>query len=301
MAMDPSDCANLSELESLSDSDWLDIASSKASEDNESLDGDDEDRPLSRISHVSSTDDNPIAWEGYAEESSEDDDDDVGGRPFVPRSATQGAVVCSPLLRETVEDKRVRDALDQSMMGTLSASRSSSFGRSSIHTSRDLRLSFPDPISSSRDTLQRSYENVDSSDLTPPSSDLDNTLQVSSKSSAPSEDPGSSAIPEVLSDQETTSYPLLNSHDLHVVLYGFSTQDRWTFLDQLLDQVSCQGLPRTTSEEVAPSVRERKLNIQEDVSGVKSRLVAIIDKTGSSDAYVGNVFFSRALLQPPPP
>lgn len=300
--MDTSDCANLSELESLSDSDWLDIASSKASEDNESLDGDDEDRPLSRISHVSSTDDSPIAWEGYAEESSEDDDE-LGSSPFVPRSAAQVAAVCSSPLRETVEDKRVRDALDQSMMSTLSASRSSSFGRSSIHTPRDLRLSFPDPISSSRDTLHKSYENVDSSDFTPPpSSDHNNTLQVSSKSSAPSEDPGSSSVPEVFSDQDTTSYPLLNLHDLHIVLYGFSTQDRWTFIDQLLDRVSRQGHPRNTSEEIAPSVRERKLNFQGDVSEATSRLVAVIDKTGSSDAYVGEILsFSRVLLQRPIP
>jgi hypothetical protein len=59
------------------------------------------------------------------------------------------------------EDQKVKDALDQSMVSTLSTSRSGSFGRSSMTSPRprkDIRLSFPDPIASTTDDIRRSYK-----------------------------------------------------------------------------------------------------------------------------------------------
>jgi len=64
------------------------------------------------------------------------------------------------------EDQKVKEALDQSMVSTPSTSHSGSFGRSSMTSPRpckDIRLLFPDPITSTTDDIRRSYEELDAS------------------------------------------------------------------------------------------------------------------------------------------
>src|SRR6266545_2227583 len=158
----------MSELDINSDSDWLDISSGRDSDDNVSLSDQDSDHdeinsvPRSRrssFSTESSMGGDVEAWEGFVSDSGDEIAHALNGMYSVTSpSATRAeplAVRPVPDVTETFdlataeEDKRVKEALDQSFIGTLSASRSSSAGmhNSSTHTSlRDLRLSFPDPL-----------------------------------------------------------------------------------------------------------------------------------------------------------
>lgn len=110
------------------------------------------------MSMGSSVDGQIDAWEGFADDSPEELVPDAD--PVVAAVEQAGTVDG----QGSVSDEQlVTAALEQSLVGTLSASRSSSLGVSStVHNSlRDLRLSFPDPITSSRDELNRSYEAVE--------------------------------------------------------------------------------------------------------------------------------------------
>jgi hypothetical protein len=294
--MNPSDSSNTSELGSLSDSDWLDIASSKASEDNDSVDGSLDLRPLSRRSynsHVSSTEDSSIiAWEGCVVDSGDEEGPDHQFPSQKSPIPSRVASVSPSPKADLVEDQRVRDALDQSMMSTLSGSRSSSFGRSSVYTTRDLRLSFPDPISSSRDALNRSYEHAGLRDTSPlHSADCESPVQEVTTTSALPEDSGSSVVPEVLCNTDPPSVIISSSmHDLRIVLYGFSTDIKWDFVDQLLDRLSLgAGLRLHRSAGYSVS-RELELCSKEDEISRRLVGISIIDKTQFSDVYVGGVY-----------
>ncbi|KAJ7066939.1 hypothetical protein C8F01DRAFT_1119686 [Mycena amicta] len=143
----------MAELDSLSDSEWLDVAHESDS-DSSLTDSDGISLPPSRRSSISipsDADGGEIeAWEGFADTPHDDDDS------FLPAAADEQTPLCHP------EEEQVTAGLDQSMVGTLSASRSSSLGLATVQNSvRDLRLSFPDPITSSRDELNRSYEAVE--------------------------------------------------------------------------------------------------------------------------------------------
>ncbi|KAF7374906.1 hypothetical protein MSAN_00376700 [Mycena sanguinolenta] len=153
----------MSELDSLSDTEWTEISNQS---DNDSLsDCSRSSEPPSRRSSISigsSVDGHIDAWEGFADDSPDELELVPGTEPVVP-----AFVAGSPPLPDTIaEEQFVNAALEQSLVGTLSASRSSSLGGpSTVHSSlRDLRLSFPDPITSSRDELNRSYEAVSSSE-----------------------------------------------------------------------------------------------------------------------------------------
>ncbi|THH14218.1 hypothetical protein EW146_g6094 [Bondarzewia mesenterica] len=232
---------NFSEVDTLSDSDWLDISSR---EDNDSIgnpesDRDEvSDRPLSRrsfSSHSSSRDGDVEAWEGLVEGADADADDGSSVEPIL--HALDAELPSVPDLAESsAEEQRVKEALDQSMISTLSSSRTSSLGSSThVPTSRprDLRLSFPDPLTSSHDDLNQSYE-----DISPISSDLhvvfdDGEHQVDiSESHSPLEDPGLSSTPEVLPMAE------LPQIDFQVILYGSPNSSKWQFVEKLLNKLA---------------------------------------------------------------
>ncbi|KAF8206455.1 hypothetical protein K438DRAFT_1963494 [Mycena galopus ATCC 62051] len=160
----------MSELDSLSDSEWLEISSNQSDNDSLSDSSRSSDLPSeppsrrSSISIGSSVDGHIDAWEGFADDSPDEPVPDAD--PVVPAFATAEQAGSQHMPDAVLEEQFVNAALEQSLVGTLSASRSSSLGvPSTVHSSlRDLRLSFPDPITSSRDELNRSYEAVSSSD-----------------------------------------------------------------------------------------------------------------------------------------
>ncbi|KAI0250271.1 hypothetical protein BJV78DRAFT_1220934 [Lactifluus subvellereus] len=222
-----------SEIDSVSDSDWLDISTS---EDAGSIgipesDRDEAgDRPLSRrsfSSHSSSRDDDVDIWEGLVESA----DDEVLEEP------TEFSRGPSPLARSSfthnyghsAEERRVEDALNQSMVSTLSTSRASSMSASGTTNhptsrARDLRLSFPDPLSSSKDELIRSPEGL----LFPPP-----TIA------------GASPPPELSDDEEPTdmtpSAPScllkLPTVEFEIYLYGTPPEYKWSIVECLMGKL----------------------------------------------------------------
>lgn len=148
------------ELDIDSDSEWQDIGSSRGA-------GTDVDDSASESSDSDSA--RLDRWEGVIESGHADS-------PFITpntypshapvgdcaanilatgQTSPLGRLVLSPLARnvlateeDLMEDERVQSALDQSMVSTLNASRSS--GSSSR---AELRLSFPDPLTSSREIV----------------------------------------------------------------------------------------------------------------------------------------------------
>ena len=265
----------MSEFDSLSDSDWLDISSGHGSDDNNSISSQDSDHEIhsmphsrrSSISIGSSMNSEVEAWQGFVSDIGDEVAPDahseaVIGMYYAPlHSALEAepiAVGFIPDVNEILaaapevdeEDRRVKDALDQSFIGTLSASRSSTTGGhfSSTHTSiHDLRLSFPDPLTSSHNELNASYQAVSSTE-TPaiPSTDNDDTHELATASiisSSLSEDPGMTATtPEVRShgDQQ----PLVESkHEsqLEIVLYGASSDIKWHFVQELVQKAAANS------------------------------------------------------------
>jgi hypothetical protein len=218
-AIEHSDLGTLSEVDSLSDTDWLEVASSRESEDNDSIldesDAEPDDQRRSRASSVGAPNAPDVdRWEGLIDDVPAVCDSPLETRPSSPPSPAPARAPTSPLARnvlateeDLVEDERVRHALDQSMMSTLGSSRSS-------HVGSELRLSFPDPITSSRDDLNRSFEAVD---LPSDSGDTilfsdgeqtgaDNTM--SSMPSTASSDVGSISTPDIPEVQDMGDAPI---------------------------------------------------------------------------------------------
>ncbi|KAI0264502.1 hypothetical protein BC834DRAFT_883403 [Gloeopeniophorella convolvens] len=230
----PSDIhdSSLSEIDSISDSDWLDIS---ASEDAGSIgipesDRDDvEDRPPSRrsfSSHSSSRDGDVDIWEGLVEA--------IGDEALLeePAEFTHGA---SPLGQSSftyadgfaAEERRVEDALNQSMVSTLSTSRASSMSASGTTNhvagrARDLRLSFPDPLTSSKDEL------VHASRELCPSPVQFNTTSMSELSD-------DEALEDVHSQLPSPSLNL-PSIDFDIYLYGTPSNRKWSIVESLLEK-----------------------------------------------------------------
>ncbi|EEB91377.1 hypothetical protein MPER_10268 [Moniliophthora perniciosa FA553] len=143
---------SMSDFDTFSDSDWLDVASSRES-DIDSLSNPDSDRvdvastSLSRrssFSSGSSRDGDVDAWEGFVEDTPEEATiRDIGDHPSSLESRDRHPTEAH---EDSAEERRVLDGLEQSLISTLSASRSSSHD-STVHNSlRDLRLSFPDAL-----------------------------------------------------------------------------------------------------------------------------------------------------------
>lgn len=273
------------ESDTLSDSEWLTVSSNRESDDTDSLysgsrdssDPGDEPQerylPISRrssisISSVSSleADGDVEAWEGLVDQD-EPLPDHLNNLPEIEATvsfvAAQPATVGdssddfssiptadSHITAETLEEEeqRVKAALDQSMISTLSSSRSSQ--PSTAHNSiRDIRLSFPDPITSSRDDLNRSYSDVvspsdsDESDLSSDSDGPDATQDVA--------DPGLFPTPEV------PHYEAGNRHEGDIVMYGFTgtapvPKWKWSLVNTLL-QKAATGAGAGTIIQLAPS------------------------------------------------
>lgn len=255
MAQLPS--SNTSEQDSLSDSDWLDVASSRESDDNDSFASDHDEPPsvsLSRRSSMSlgsSREGDVEAWEGFVDQSS----------PHV----ALGMYPASPVLcdaqpvnlgsgpdendnhRDAAEDDRVKEGLEQSLISTLSASRSSSAAHSaSTHASlHDLRLSFPDPLTSSKNSIVLSRPGTPTDEL-----DFEAPNLV-----APIE-PSDTTITAVL-EQELGTCTLMPETvqldkydiDIDIILYGSSSASRWSLIEALLQKAasySHRTLLRTT-------------------------------------------------------
>ncbi len=228
--------SNTSEQDSLSDSDWLDVASPRDSDDNDSLASDRDELPsvsLSRRSSISlgsSRDGDVEAWEGFVTDASADE--------RAPHVASPLRLGSGPDLiddQDTAEDDRVKEGLEQSLISTLSASRSSSAAHSaSTHASlHDLRLSFPDPLTSSKNNIALSRPGT-------PTDDLD----VEAPDQAVPEE--YLDFPPLLPEQEQgtfTSTPeiaQLDKHDIDIdiILYGSPSASKWSLIEALLQKAA---------------------------------------------------------------
>ncbi|KAL0580948.1 hypothetical protein V5O48_001040 [Marasmius crinis-equi] len=232
----------LAELDSFSDSDWLDIASGRESDTDDSLDHvDTTSASLSRRSSFStgsSRDGEVDAWEGFVEEAPEVST--VTGTNRMPSvtPVIEEEHPPEPLDPEAdrAEDRRVMVGLEQSLISTLSASRSSSLN-STVHNSlRDLRLSFPDPLTSSNDELHSLYDRSSTPPLVEEVSSADVTITDDTTVSIPVEDPGLLPTPEVIHQEEA----LLRYADAtsDVVLYGSRSPQRWALVHDLLTKAA---------------------------------------------------------------
>ncbi|KAG6908336.1 hypothetical protein DXG01_005247 [Tephrocybe rancida] len=294
----------MSEGDSLSDSDWLDIASNRESDDNDSVmsgDSDGEDMgmvPLSRRSSISigsSRDGDVDAWEGFVDESG---DEAQCAEPAIamPPGPTTAVMDVSSLAASEVtvgethdhyEEQRVIEALDQSMISTLSASRSST---GSAHASlRDLRLSFPDPLTSSRDDLDRSYEDVPSSDATfdtetptDDASDIDNVPACTNIVHC-EDDPGSftpAVTKQALEDDRVM---------FEVVLYGSPSPIKWSFVASLIEKAALVSGHKLV--EPVPGANEivrylRLLTNASNASSTVTHLIPVHDRTETVKAVI---------------
>lgn len=178
--------------------DWLEVGSGNDTDSVFSVDSASEDdrssisadqlnpRPPSSLSLASSQsqdEDVPVdTWEGLTEEVSLPES--LMDEP--PTVATEGAVATAP---GVVSEQAI---FDQPFPGTLTASRTISYPPSVQSSTRDLRLSFPDPLTSSRDQLafdppdsssQESFSfDVDHTQVTLPESMLDSAPALSTQS-----------------------------------------------------------------------------------------------------------------------
>ena len=228
-----------------SDSDWLDIASNRESDDNDSVSSVDSDpiggRPprqsLSRRSSISvgsSRDGDTDPWDGFTD----DEGLVVNHRPADIDCPIMGPVSAGE--DEQVGDEQtLRDALDQSMISTLGSSRTST-----VHNSlRDLRLSFPDPLTSSSPdgSLSSSYDNVASPDIVEPGHLVDIDQAVESIDTAvafeePEHAKEQTLIPTVLTPKQAS---LLECQH-NICLVGASSPLKWEFAEKLIRQAAEQ-------------------------------------------------------------
>lgn len=235
----------MSEFDSLSDSDWLDIASSRESDDNDSITsaGDSDRDDIGSFSHSrrssisigSSREGEVEAWEGFVDDSG-DEAAVIENGGFVECSETMPQQFI-PDVEQDSEDQQVKDGLDQSLVGTLSASRSSTAGsQGSPQTSiRDLRLSFPDPLTSSRNELNRSYDDVSPSETT---TDVDEVIApIAPHQAVLGQDPGLHPLTPAVRRHEAQFWGDMKT-GLDVVLYGSSTSIKWSFVQDLVDKAS---------------------------------------------------------------
>lgn len=300
--------SSLSELESLSDSDWLDIASSRGDEDSaaEFDDSDREDaegRPVSRRSFssiASSRDEVVEGWEGLIDSADETPlaDIDEGAtmlfRPVVDGGDSQDA--SSTLLpEEDPEDERVKAALDQSMMSTLSSSRPNSLANSMqtsiVHSTRSLRLSFPDPTTSRLRSMSTSFEDLAPSDADVSSSDAVEHVVAPVESAADSDNLLVSDVPEDKGhDSDAVPSTLtVTKANLHVVLYGSSPVAKFALVEMLLEKLalSCSLTLERKSRHGANAVTRAYECAAYNGKSTK-RMISIVDKTGVDQ--VGSFF-----------
>lgn len=296
----------MSELDAIySDSDWLDISSGRESDDNVSLSDQDSDRDeissvtrsrRSSFSTESSLGGEVEAWEGFVSDSGEEalDASPLGAEPiaaeFIPNTTE---IVIDPSAAE--EDKRVKEALDQSFVGTLIASRSSTGGphNSSAHTSiRDLRLSFPDPLTS-RDDLNGSYQDVPSSVpniVTPPAVEVVEPPALES-ASPPLCDKGSIPTPEAHREENRTVIDPETRIELDIILYGTSSSIKWRFVQNLVQKaISASGHELVNALEGGRPVQSLRFikRSNDDLSFFET--INVFDRTSEDPLKVPTVF-----------
>ena len=302
----------MSELDSLSDSDWLDISSSRESDDNDSIISADSEpkigfMPLSRRSSISvgsSREGDVEAWEGFIDDSG-DEGERILEHEVAPASLISAGIdghatdpaLASPANVEMAEEQRVKEALDQSLVSTLSASRSSA---GSTHSSlRDLRLSFPDPLTSSRDELHRSYSSVSPSETRSITPNLvtgaidDDSLHEDDVSAVVPLDPGLPATPEV-PHQEVRLSSGSNKAVFEVVLYGSPSSFKWNFVGELVRKIATASSRTLHDVSILPgnSTQYYHLERKIDESLSISEFVAVHDRTaGILDSEVGPFIF----------
>lgn len=304
--LEPSDyrhSPSLSESDSLSDSDWLDIASNRESDDNDSVSSRDSDHneissPSRRSSmSVGSSHEGEVeAWEGFASDSSDED------TPASEHTGTEAIDIIGSSRRlfldleaDTAEELRVKDALDQSFIGTLSASRSNSHPSTVQNSLRDLRLSFPDPLTSSRDELNRSYEAVEAvnrpEDISLALADVDVTaapvVTATSPQCHPDVDPGPFPTPEV-PRADTTTIDIPAHIDADIVLYGSPTALKWSFVQDLVDRAASGAVTTVNSADGLT----RWLSQRPDIESSQSvGTFAVHDKTEDALTLLGPVSY----------
>ncbi|KAF9532612.1 hypothetical protein CPB83DRAFT_847066 [Crepidotus variabilis] len=313
-----------SELDIYSDSDWLEISSGRDSDDNVSLSDQDSDHEIgsanrSRRSSFSAGSTGEVdAWEGFVSDSAEEAVSPLNGMYTVPLTSSLGsepialgfipqasdtdasATVDKSIVEE--EEKRVKQALDQSFIGTLSASRSTtappgtaSLHSSSAHSIRDLRLSFPDPLTSSHNELNRSYEAVSSSAKTavpapalfsspvdeidedaPVESTESSTISIISTTSAsiPPSDLGSlPPTPEVQRSEDRE--PLDEGKpELDIILYGTSSEIKWRFVQELIHTAT-----KASGHDILNSLHE----------GESVQTLRLVKKSGSQTTFFARI------------
>ncbi|KAG0706817.1 hypothetical protein DFH29DRAFT_900184 [Suillus ampliporus] len=293
---EPNDSSALSEVESLSDSEWLDVASGRESDSDSiySSRGTDQGRTSSRsrsrrssFSYGSSRDGDVDAWEGLIEDSA-----DEGLVPDVVRPSSSPVAFNRGYFTtpddedgdDPTEEQRVKEGLDQSMISTLSSSRSSSVHASTvISPSRDLRLSFPDPITSSHEELSNtSFEDILSlsSGATFSGPDPDITVHITEPERPDLSHTSGSSAPITIDDAVS---PLLNS-DLNVFLYGFPYSRKWSLVSILLEK-AVRGARLTIAtplEEMDGPIRQLHIEGRTDRSLFYPRIITIIDQTNST-------------------
>ncbi|KIJ14319.1 hypothetical protein PAXINDRAFT_40919, partial [Paxillus involutus ATCC 200175] len=290
------DYSAISEPESLSDSDWLDIATTdRESDENDSIcssRGTDHERlslrsrsRRSSLSCGSSRDGDVDAWEGLIEDSADEGmPDDVPAPTHVPL-VFQGFMPSNinPTEDASPEELRIQEGLDQSMISTLSSSRSSSLHASSVHTSsRDLRLSFPDPITSSREELlNTSYEDVGSpSDTTFSATDPDVAVDLQQTEDEEMLSASQILLPQS-QDLEAKPVPACLGPELKVFLYGLSSPFKWSLIDNLLQRVVYgAGLTTTTDlQSIEGSIRQLFVTGHSERDRSFPRIITVVDKT----------------------
>ena len=227
------------------------------------------------------------------------DDDEPLDHPFVLPSDSGNDLVqeVAPVEKDNLEDQKVKEALDQSMVSTLSTSRSGSFGRSSMTSPRprkDIRLSFPDPIASTTDDIRRSYEELNASatrrSCSRRNSHDDQAVEATPESESIT-DLGVSSTQE-LPPRDSIPSEIVNAADLFIVLYGFSVSDKLNLVDRLLRSHSIgSGLELVGNIQVQPPCSQvlaiRELRPLAKFSRIPPRVITIIDKTQSLDFRVG--------------
>ena len=231
--------SNTSEQDSLSDSDWLDVASSRESDDNDSFASDRDEPPSVSLSRRSSMSLGDVdAWEGFVDQTLPHVDPGMYPASPVLCDAQPVSLGSGPDVnddQDTAEDSRVKEGLEQSLISTLSASRSSSAAHSaSTHASlHDLRLSFPDPLTSSKNSIVLSRPGT-------PTDELD----VEDLNTAAPAELSDTTTP--ILEQEQGTFPStpetvhLDKYEVNVdiILYGSSSASKWPLIEALLQKAA---------------------------------------------------------------
>ncbi|KAF8825147.1 hypothetical protein HHX47_DHR7000093 [Lentinula edodes] len=259
----------LSENDNFSDSDWLEIASNRES-DTESVSSNNgaassSHSRRSSISTGSSRSGDVEAWEGFLEEITDEVEAKINEFNPTNPDNEQSTSPFIDLDEDHLEERRVRDGLNQSLTSTLGTSRISSHP-STVHNSlRDLRLSFPDPLSSSHDEMNRSYDRVSSSEAASATlteggeNDELGSSQVDMPEITLIRDPGLPPTPEAPGQNALQSIQIhstVRSSNLQVVLYG--TSFKWSFVDELLRKAivggEIAGIDGSETEQLRPAI-----------------------------------------------